>query len=206
MPGPPPKPRDQRARRNANEGTTSTSVTLPSDAGGVVGVPEELRRPTKRWLKKTKEAWSIIWDVAESAMLRPHHVMALRRLYDMYDELERMERLVRRKYKVVTPVDVDEDGHAIYAKVDLPGHLAMGSKGQLVESVESKKATTLRREVRQMEDRFAGTPMAQFRLGWQQAAMLNEQARAAEASAIARAAAEIQATHEVEVLGTERDE
>jgi hypothetical protein len=205
-----PKPKDQASghRTKSELDGRSTSVTLPAAAGGLA-MPEELTRPTGRWLKKIKDDWAIIWNVAESSMLRPHHVTALRRLYDMYDELERMERLVRKKKKIVSPVDVDDDGHAIYGRIDIPGHLEMGSQGQLVESVESKKVDRLRREVRQMEDRFAGTPMAQFRLGWQQAAMLNEQARAAEATAIARAAAEIRAGHEqreVEVLGTERDE
>lgn len=141
-------------------------------------------------------------------MLRPHHVTALRRLYDMYDEAERMRRAVGRKRRIVLAVDATEDGEAIYAAQDIPGHLMVGSMGQLVESVESKKLDRLRREIRQLEDRFAGTPMAQFRLGWQQAAMLNEQSRAAEAMQLAAAAVQIQQQHEqvVEVASVERDQ
>lgn len=166
-----------------------------TDAGGIAGVPESMTKPSRGWLKQTREDWGIIWEVRESQMLRPHHVAALRRLYDMYDECERMKRACRKKRKVVLPTDAI-DGDAIHTVVEIPGYKDIGSQGQLVESVESKKLDRLRREIRQMEDRFAGTPMAQFRLGWQQAAMLNEQARASEASAIATAAREIQQAHE----------
>lgn len=212
MPGPSPKPRDQRARRNATEGTTSTSVIL--DDVGALTVSDEQMKPTRRWLKATKEAWEIIWEVPEAQMLRPHHIKALRRLYNMYDDEERLRREVNRSHVVAIEEPLGLDGPAVEGEAVLetevrarrvPGYMQVGSQGQLVESVASKKLDRVAREIRQMEDRLAGTPMAQFRLGWQQAAMLNEQARAADAVAIATAAAELQREHEVQVLGHERD-
>lgn len=194
MPGPPPKPADQRARRNRDEGTTSTTVVLPAEAtvewverwpvrtvevdrgdGELVTIPA----PQRRWLKAIKEQWSRFWLVPEARMVRLHHLPEVERLFQLYDEEERLRRRVGRR----------KNGVQV-------GHVTVGSQGQLVRAPEWDQLMQTRKEIRALEDRCGASPMAEFRVGWQQAAMHNEQTRAREASQLADAANRIASQHE----------
>lgn len=216
MSGPAPKPRDQRTRRNKTEGTTSTTVTLqphtelPAWAGAPVvvkidGLEVQVPKPPgSKLLKVAVEAWAMFWLGPEAQMLRPHHLPALRRLVLMYDEEERLRREIE-KPKLITEtefVGMDgpaEDGEIPFDSVtrmrEIPGRLAMGSKGQLVSAPEVAQLDKVRTRIQALEDRFAATPLAQFKVGWQQAEMYNSQAKASEASAIAQAARELGEQH-----------
>ena len=209
MPGPPPKPRNQRARRNKGEGTESTSVVLAEQVDQptlpawirdrvevkVWGETFVVPKPPRGLLQQTVEAWVTYWIIPETQMLRPHHLPALRRLVRLYDEEERLRRLVEKPWTrgvwEQTP-----DGDEVFVEEELPGHLGVGSQGQLVEHPNSKILDRKRAEIRQLEDRFAGTPLAEFRVGWQRAHMINEQSRANQAEALAQAARELQERHE----------
>lgn len=222
MPGPTPKPRDQRARRNRNEGTESTTVDLPPEAPAppawagpttrielAPGWAVEVPKPPTGLLKASREAWAMFWVIPEAIMLRPHHMPALRRLVQLYDEEERIRRRVARQRPVPMPAAVGLDGIAQLGElvletetrmVQLPGHLGIGSQGQIVESPDFKALQKVRERIQALEDRFAATPLAQYRVGWQRAAMANAEARAAEATELARAAAAIAAQHEALLL------
>lgn len=287
MPGPAPKPRDQRIRRNRDEGTTSTSVELPSEplvewlddmpvatielrlAGGrtvrapapptrsgeslefAAGFPKhagggywelsngervgQMRRDQAEaaeaavrreadLLPQSRRAWEVFWCTPEASMMRPHHLPALERLVLMYDEEERVRRRVFAdppdgRYEVddcgriiVVDIPLGMDGPAKPGEqvleydqrvVRLPGYLGRGSQGQIVEAPEFKILMKLRSEIRQLEDRFAGSPMAEFKVGWQQAAMLNERARARESEDLAAAAAALRESHQRMIDGGE---
>jgi hypothetical protein len=215
-----PKPADQRVRRNRDEGTSSTSVVLKPDpavdwveqwsgrkveVGGTDGQPVLIPAPKGRWLKQTKQQWATFWTAAEAQMVRPHHLPSVERLFQLYDDEERLRRRVARRTPVARMVPLGLDGsardgeqvveHDCRAEA-VPGHLGVGSQGQLVESADWKALVKTRQEIRQLEDRFAGTPMAEFRVGWQQAAMANEQARAREARELGSVAAELRQSHE----------
>lgn len=220
MPGPSPKPRDQRARRNKGEGTESTTVVIPTEGrvdwlsawpGGTVEVDAgdgglvEIPAPPKGLLKTSRDKWTAYWLAPESQMVRPHHMAALERLARLYDEEERLRRRVAKSRVVSQSVPMGLDGPAAagdavvdvdYRAVRIPGHLGLGSQGQLVVSPDFSALMKVRVEIRQLEDRFAASPMAEFRVGWQHAAMLTEQGRAREAQELAAAAAKIAASHE----------
>lgn len=216
MSGPPPKPRDQRARRNKSEGTESTSVVLPPEAPPLpawVGATTELNldgwkvevpKPPAKLLKDSREAWAMYWLIPESAMLRPHHMPALRRLVRLYDEEERIRRRVAANRDVVMDVPMGMDGPAKRGEaavaydhrlVSLPGHLGLGSQGQVVVSPDHKALQDVRQRIQALEDRFAATPLAEYRVGWQRAAMISEEGRAREAQELAAAAAQIAEQH-----------
>lgn len=220
MPGPTPKPADQRVRRNRDEGTSSTSVVL--SARGSVDWVEGWRgrkvevdlgegeralipAPKGRWLKATRQQWEAFWLAPEAQMVRPHHLPAMERLFSLYDEEERIRRRVAKSELVTVgePVGMDGDiseGELVAETAPrarrIPGHLGVGSQGQVVRSPDFDALMKVRAEIRQLEDRFAATPLAEFRAGWQQAAMLNEQARAREAAEISEVAAELASQHE----------
>ena len=214
MPGPPPTPRDQRKRRNADEGTTSTSVTLPA-AGTVPTLADdpdysELVKADWRWLKQTKQMWDLVWKAPAAALLQPQHLPALRRLYDLYDQEERLRREVRSSRLVPRSQMVGLDGEIgegeLVAETHvratrLPGHLAIGSTGQIVTSPSFSQMMKVRAEIRALEDRLGGTPMATFRMGWQHGEMVQSQARAAEAAELAAAAQNIAAAHRAALEG-----
>ena len=210
MADPTPKPRDKRKRRNKDEGTTSTSVNLPA-----VGARERTLADDERyadlvstkgngWLKQTRELWDLLWETPAATLLQPQHLPALRRLYDLYDQEERLRRrtkkskLVPRAQMVGFDGDIEEGELVAETHVRaerLPGHLAIGSTGQIVTSPDFKALMKVRSEIRALEDRLGGTPMASFRMGWQHGEMIQSQARAAEAAGISQAAQTIANQH-----------
>lgn len=207
-PGPPPKPRDQRKRRNADEGTSSTSIVIPTD--GAVSLADdpanaELVKPQGRWLKQTKTDWSAFWASPLASVFRVTDVPSLRRLFHLYDDEERIRRRLLKKRMVTRaePVGMDgivKEGEIVLDKqvrgMQIPGHLGVGSQGQLTVSPDFQALKAIRAEIRALEDRLGMTPMARYRMGWQQAEMMNSQARANEAAAMAAAADRIAERHE----------
>lgn len=210
MPGPPPKPRDQRKRRNADEGTTSTSVTLPAhgDRGMTLADDERyadlVSTKGNGWLKQTRELWDLLWETPAATLLQPQHLPALRRLYDLYDQEERLRREVKKSRLVPRSQMIGMDGPIEEGELvaethvratRLPGHLAIGSTGQIVTSPSFTSLMKVRAEIRALEDRLGGTPMASFRMGWQHGEMVQSQAKAAEAASLAAAAQTIAEQH-----------
>jgi hypothetical protein len=171
---------------------------MPGDE--LVRVP----RPPDGLLEQSLEAWVTYWTIPETSMLRPHHLPALRRLVCMYDEEERIRRRVDEGTEVAMNVPVGMDGTPTEGEiiveyeprmVRLPGHLGIGSQGQVVTSPDFSALMKLRERIQALEDRFAATPLAEFRVGWQRAAMLNEESKADEAAALAEAARQIAEQH-----------
>jgi hypothetical protein len=176
-------------------------VEVERGDGELVTIPA----PHGRWLKLTRQRWEAFWTAAEAQMVRPHHLPSVERLFQLYDDEERLRRRVARRTPVAQMVPLGLDGPARdgeqvvehdYRAQAVPGHLGVGSQGQLVESADWKALVKVRQEIRQLEDRFAGTPMAEFRVGWQQAEMANAQARAREARELGSVAAELRQAHE----------
>lgn len=183
------------------EGWSGRKVEVDAGDGEAALIPA----PKTRWLKDTKKRWEAVWLTPEAQMIRPHHLPAMERLFQLYDEEERIRRRVNRSksHGQMVPLAMDgpaRDGEQIvehdYRAVAIPGHLGVGSQGQLVRSPDFDALMKVRAEIRQLEDRFAGTPMAEFKVGWQQAAMANEQARAREASELSQVASQLAEQHQ----------
>lgn len=213
MPGPPPKPRDQRKRRNRDEGTTSTSITLPAEGGMTLAddpAHADLVKHDRRWLKQTRDTWDAFWCSPLASVFQVTDVPALRRLYHLYDDEERLRRAVAKRNRVVRSEPWGADGPAGPGEVvmgtidrleEIPGHLGVGSQGQLVVSPDFTALTKVRAEIRALEDRLGLTPMARYRMGWQQAEMMNSRARAVEAASLAEAAQQIAKAHQAALAG-----
>lgn len=86
MPGPLPKPPDQRRRRNKDQGQWQL---LPSE--GRHGRPPDL--PTRRpaWLKATRAWWKTIWASPMATVWLPADVPALVRLATLVELVGRGE-------------------------------------------------------------------------------------------------------------------
>ena len=125
------KPAETRQRRNVDP----ELEVLP---GGGQLAPVSYRG----WLKVTKTAWAGFWssDLA-NYVKADSDAGALRRLFDMYDERERMVREYRK------------------------GRMAKGSTGQLVVNPAAKEIASLDGRIGQLEDRFGLSPMARLKLG-----------------------------------------
>lgn len=87
--GPPPKPADQRQRRNAS---TSTALVL-SDGTLRPEAPPNL-------LRIIRERWDIYWRSELARAVRDVHIPVVERLFSLYDERERAYRAVRKHGRV----------------------------------------------------------------------------------------------------------
>lgn len=178
MPGPPPKPKDQRQRRNKDEGTTSESITLaPAGSAGLAQDPPALPR-SSRMLKHTRDLWDTLWSSPVATQVEASDLPALYRWIHLVDEEERLRRAVAETKLVARGVLVGMDGPVKEGELvmesevraqRIPGHLGVGSQGQLVRSPDFDALMKVRAELRALEDRFGFSPMARFRLGWQKA-------------------------------------
>lgn len=133
MRGPPPKDPELRQRRNKPK---ALALVRP----GPAAVPD----PPDRLLKVTSEAWQEFWKSELAGLVNQgSDLLALRRLFTLYDLRERAYRNFRR--------------HMI----------TVGSTGQDVLNPLHKVMTGADSEIRSLEDRFGLTPMSRLRLGVQ---------------------------------------
>jgi P27 family predicted phage terminase small subunit len=129
--GPAPKPASERQRRNKRD----VGQLVPIESARIIpGPPPGL-------LALTKSAWEAFWTTPLAQLITDADLPALHRLFDLYDELDRIWRAAK-KHRIVT-----------------------GSQGQEVLNPLYRQADSLRGEIRQLEDRFGLTPMARLKLG-----------------------------------------
>lgn len=85
MPGPPPKPRPQRRRSNAQPGARELPIAGRRSAAPALG-----RRPGGRaWLRATRTWWAEIWSSPMAAAWLPTDILTLRRLALLVDTVSR---------------------------------------------------------------------------------------------------------------------
>lgn len=128
----PKKPADRRQRR----GTPDIGlVALPAR-------PIEVPEPPDGLLAKTRRRWHEFWnsDLA-NAVDAVADIQALERLFELYDERERMSRAFRKQ------------------------RFVDGSMGQPVLNPASRLVGQLDVEIRQLEDRFGKSPKSRLALG-----------------------------------------
>ena len=121
------------------QGRTTSDVGLVP-AGPVVKVPPA----DVAWRPSTVERWNEFFSSPVAGQVDVSDRGALRRLFWLYDELERLHEAVEETGRVV-----------------------VGSQGQPRPNPLYKQIVGLQAEARQLEDRFGLSPMARFRLGVQ---------------------------------------
>lgn len=131
MPGPLPKPASERQRRNKRD--IGTIVPIES--------ARSIPKPPPGLQALIRSAWESFWTTPLAQLITDADLPALHRLFDLYDELDRIWRAAK-KHRIVT-----------------------GSQGQEVLNPLYKQSDSLRNEIRQLEDRFGLTPMARLKLG-----------------------------------------
>ena len=97
--------------------------------------------PKPGWLKEVREQWDVYWTTQVSALLAPHHVPALYRLFELRDAQGRALRIYKREPMV------------------------QGSQKQPVVNPAMATVQSLEKDIRALEDRLGLTPKAQASLG-----------------------------------------
>lgn len=123
------------AERRQGRGTADVGLV---SSGSVVVVPE----PDPEWGPGTLERWGEFWGSPLSAQVEASDYGALRRLFWLYDEIERLIGALGRTGRVVA-----------------------GSQGQPRANPLYKQVSEFQAECRQLEDRFGLSPKARLALG-----------------------------------------
>jgi P27 family predicted phage terminase small subunit len=131
MGGSPKKPADRRQNHK-----TADVGALVVQAGRVVPVADEV------WRESTVERWVLFWGSPLASQVEPSDEGAFRRLYWIYDELDRLRQAIEETGRVVE-----------------------GSQGQPRPNPLYKQVESFQAEARQMEDRFGLSPLSRLRLG-----------------------------------------
>ena len=128
-----PSPKPGRQRRNR-------PVPLRVLSGDVA--PRKVPKPPTGLLKKTREYWAEFWKSDLAQLTEPAtDMMALVRLYRLFDERERADRACRKN------------------------RLVEGSHGQIVGNPLGRLIPQYDREIRHLEDRFGLSPRSRLTLG-----------------------------------------
>lgn len=123
-------PRPPKARKLPSTGLVALQ-------GGLV-VPD----PERHWLVETRRAWTSFWSSPLATVVqRDTDAPAVRRLFGLRDERERMARVIRKQ------------------------RVVLGSRGQLRANPLYAQMIALDAELRQLEDRLGLSPIARLRLG-----------------------------------------
>jgi hypothetical protein len=123
---------ERRQRRNTSD------IGLVALPGGKVHAPQ----PSKAWLVSTRSAWSRLWASQIAAVFEAESDLpALKRLFGMYDEIERCHRALKRR------------------------RFVPGSKGQPVVNPAARAIVALEPLTRALEDRYGLSPRARLQLG-----------------------------------------
>ena len=127
MPGPPPKRPERRTRQ-------------PRGALAIVPSSGAVRKPPapQGLTKAVTEAWAAFWASELAPMTLPADMIALRRLFRLYDQRER------------------------FAEAGFGEALTEGSTGQMVLNPLIRHLPTLDAEILALEDRFGLSPMARL--------------------------------------------
>jgi P27 family predicted phage terminase small subunit len=125
------KPAELRQRRN-----TSDAGVLPRAAQPLMPSAEQ------GWRAGTVERWQEFWMSPLAQQVETSDYGALRRLFGLYDELDRL-----------------------WEAVEETGRVVVGSQGQPRPNPLFKQVESFQAEARQLEDRFGLSPMARLRLG-----------------------------------------
>jgi P27 family predicted phage terminase small subunit len=128
----PKKPVEKRQRRNH------------ADVGMVVREVSSSPVPQadQGWREGTVERWVTFWGSPLSRQVEPSDEGAFRRLFRLYDEIDRM-----------------------WDAVEETGRVVAGSQGQPRPNPLLKQIQEFQGEARQLEDRFGLSPMSRLRLG-----------------------------------------
>ena len=124
------KPAEQRQNR------VTTDVVVPLRSVQVRPEPES------GWREGTVERWNFFWESKLASNVEPSDEGALRRLFRLYDEIDRM-----------------------WDAVEETGRVVEGSQKQPRPNPLFKQIETFQAEARQLEDRFGLSPMSRLKLG-----------------------------------------
>lgn len=124
------KPAEQRQNR------VTKDVVVPLRSGSVMPEPEG------GWRSATADRWAEFWGSKLAANVEDSDHGALRRLFRLYDELERL-----------------------WEAVEETGRVVDGSQGQPRPNPLFKQIETFQAEARQLEDRFGLSPKSRLQLG-----------------------------------------
>jgi len=114
-----------------------------SDVGLVAAVSSvPMPQADADWREPTVERWVAFWQSGLSSQVEPSDVPALRRLFWLYDEVDRIREALNETGRVV-----------------------VGSQGQPRPNPLYKQVSEFQSEARQLEDRFGLSPRARLQLG-----------------------------------------
>jgi P27 family predicted phage terminase small subunit len=113
-----------------------------ADVGAVVPVERGVPVADVAWREATVERWVIFWASPLASQVEPSDEGAFRRLFKLYDEIERM-----------------------WEAIEVTGRVVEGSQGQPRPNPLYKQVQEFQAEARQLEDRFGLSPMSRLRLG-----------------------------------------
>ena len=113
-----------------------------SDVGALEPVVRQVPVADVAWREATVERWVIFWGSPLASQVEPSDEGAFRRLFKLYDEIERM-----------------------WEAIEVTGRVVEGSQGQPRPNPLYKQVQEFQAEARQLEDRFGLSPMSRLRLG-----------------------------------------
>ena len=128
----PKKPADRRQNR------VSGDVGLVARSGLAKPVPAA----DGSWRETTVERWVAFWGSPLASQVEVSDQGAFRRLFWLYDELDRLREAI-----------------------ELTGRVVDGSQGQPRPNPLYKQVESFQSEARQLEDRFGLSPLSRLRLG-----------------------------------------
>ena len=127
----PKKPADRRQ----NHKTQDVGVVVASGSRSVPAADQA-------WREVTVERWVAFWGSPLASQVESSDEGAFRRLFKLYDEIERM-----------------------WEAIEATGRVVEGSQGQPRPNPLYKQVQEFQAEARQLEDRFGLSPMSRLRLG-----------------------------------------
>ena len=128
----PKKPADRRQNRV----TDDVGVVVRGDVARPVPAAD------LSWRESTVERWVSFWGSPLASQVEQSDEGAFRRLFWLYDELDRLREAI-----------------------DLTGRVVEGSQGQPRPNPLYKQVESFQSEARQLEDRFGLSPLSRLRLG-----------------------------------------
>ena len=131
MGGSPKKPADQRqGHKTKDVGMVAVEPGRPVPVADVA------------WREGTVERWVAFFGSALASQVEPSDEGAFRRLFKLYDELDRL-----------------------WEAIEETGRVVPGSQGQPRPNPLFKQVEAFQAEARQLEDRFGLSPLSRLRLG-----------------------------------------
>lgn len=123
------------AAKRQGRGTADVGVVVRAGSAAVAPA-------SPGWREQTVERWVTFWSSALAQQVEQSDHGSLRRLFGLYDELDR-----------------------IWEAIEETGRVVVGSQGQPRPNPLYKQVEAFQAEARQLEDRFGLSPLARLRLG-----------------------------------------